>query len=156
MKFPLNSQNYQQLEQEKIEARQQLLAMPTATAQQLVNEIISPQSWQFQIEDSPWSESITTNNLDFSLTKNNYAKTGQISKANMDKLTPENLHNIFIQLQENGLEAVVVGGQAVNLWAYQYWQQEPKLKEYLPFTSEDLDFYGGKVEAILCQETLGG
>ena len=81
MKFPLNSQNYQQLEQEKIKARQQLLAMPTATAQQLVNEIISPQSWQFQIEDSPWSESITTNNLDFSLTKNNYEKTGQISKT---------------------------------------------------------------------------
>jgi hypothetical protein len=30
------------------------------------------------------------------------------------------------------------------------------LIEYLPFSSADLDFYGGKVEAIACQRILGG
>jgi len=74
----------------------------------------------------------------------------------MEKLTPEDLREIFVDLQVAGLEAVVVGGQAVNLWAYQYSEASPKLKELLPFASVDLDFYGGKVEAIICNEALGG
>lgn len=74
----------------------------------------------------------------------------------MDKLTPEQLYDIFIKLQEIDLEAVVVGGQAVNLYAYQYVKVAPQLEQYLPFASEDLDFYGGKIEAIICQEILGG
>jgi hypothetical protein len=28
--------------------------------------------------------------------------------------------------------------------------------DYIPFSSEDLDFYGGKIEAIACQRILGG
>jgi hypothetical protein len=74
----------------------------------------------------------------------------------MEKLTPEGLREIFIDLQSASLDAVVVGGQAVNLWAYQYSEQAPELKQYLPFASEDLDFYGGRVEAMLCQDVLGG
>lgn len=74
----------------------------------------------------------------------------------MEKLTPENLWEIFAKLQEVNLDVVVVGGQAVNLWAYQYYKTSPQLQQYLPFASEDLDFYGGKIEAVICQETLGG
>jgi hypothetical protein len=74
----------------------------------------------------------------------------------MEKLTPENLREIFLDLQAAGLEAVVVGGQAVNLWAYQYCEAAIELKELLPFASEDLDFYGGRVEAVICKEALGG
>lgn len=74
----------------------------------------------------------------------------------MEKLTPEGLREIFIDLQSANLDAVVVGGQAVNLWAYQYYEKAPELKQYLPFASEDLDFYGGRVEAMLCQDVLGG
>lgn len=74
----------------------------------------------------------------------------------MKKLTPENLYDIFIKLQQVNLDAVIVGGQAVNLYAYKYLKYAPQLEQYLPFASEDLDFYGGKIEAIICQETLGG
>ena len=74
----------------------------------------------------------------------------------MEKLTPESLKTVFADLQTANLDAVVVGGQAVNLWAYQYQEQAPELQQYLPFASEDLDFYGGRVEAMLCQEVLGG
>jgi hypothetical protein len=74
----------------------------------------------------------------------------------MAKLTPENLREILLKLQKVNLEAVVVGGQAVNLYAYQYYQKLPELQQYLPFASEDLDFYGGKIEAVICQKTLGG
>jgi hypothetical protein len=72
------------------------------------------------------------------------------------KLTPEDLKSILSQLQNAGLDAIIVGGQSVNLWAYQYLQNIPQLQEYLPFASEDLDFYGGKLEAAICQEILGG
>jgi hypothetical protein len=74
----------------------------------------------------------------------------------MEKLTPEDLRDIFIALQNAGLDAIVVGGQAVNLWAYQYLDSLPQLAEHLPFASEDLDFYGGRVEATLCHDILGG
>ena len=72
----------------------------------------------------------------------------------MKKLTPEDLKSVLSQLQQASLEAIIVGGQAVNLWAYQYCQSAPQLLQYLPFASEDLDFYGGRIEAVVCQETL--
>ena len=59
-------------------------------------------------------------------------------------LTPENLHDLFAALQAADFEAIVVGGQAVNLWAFKYLDTCPQLQAYLPFASEDLDFYGGK------------
>ena len=74
----------------------------------------------------------------------------------MEKLTPENLRDAFAKLQTAGFDAVVVGGQAVNLWACRYCDRAPNLNTYLPFSSEDLDFYGGKVEAVTCQSVLGG
>lgn len=80
----------------------------------------------------------------------------KVSLQTMDKLTPENLRDIFVKLQTVELDTVVVGGQAVNLWAYQYYQNSQQLEQYLPFASEDLDFYGGKIEAVICQKTLGG
>lgn len=57
-------------------------------------------------------------------------------------LTPEDLKDVLSTLQEAGLEAIIVGGQAVNLWAYHYSLDCPELKEWLPFSSEDLDFFG--------------
>lgn len=73
-----------------------------------------------------------------------------------NKITPEDLQEIFTALQKAKLDAVVVGGQAVNLWAYKYCDRAPKLKELLPFASEDLDFYGGRLEVITCQDALQG
>ncbi len=46
-------------------------------------------------------------------------------------LTPVDLLDTFVTLQALGLDAVVVGGQAVNLWAYQYQSRCPKLQEFL-------------------------
>jgi hypothetical protein len=71
-------------------------------------------------------------------------------------LTPIDLYDVFVTLQAVGLNTIVVGGQAVNLWAYQYQSQCPNLQKFLPFASEDLDFYGGKVEAIACKDALQG
>ena len=72
----------------------------------------------------------------------------------MEKLTPDDLASLLSILQTSGLDSVVVGGQAVNFWAYQYYQDSEEWSRLLPFASEDLDFFGGKMEAIACAETL--
>lgn len=39
---------------------------------------------------------------------------------------------------------MLAGGQAVNYWVERYFQIEVELKDLQPFTSEDIDFKGGK------------
>ena len=39
---------------------------------------------------------------------------------------------------------VIIGGQAVSIWAERYLPGEPELGKYLPFTSKDLDLLGNK------------
>jgi hypothetical protein len=75
----------------------------------------------------------------------------------MDRIfTPENLISLFQAIDLEGLDLILVGGQAINIWASYYVDRVPALSEYLPFASADLDFYGGKIEAIACQKILGG
>ncbi|HEX9048352.1 MAG TPA: hypothetical protein VF988_15100, partial [Verrucomicrobiae bacterium] len=38
----------------------------------------------------------------------------------------------------------MIGGQAVNYWADYYLRTEPGLKQYMPFTSGDIDFRGNQ------------
>jgi hypothetical protein len=70
--------------------------------------------------------------------------------------TPESLILLFQSIESSNLDLILVGGQAINIWASYYANRIPELIEYLPFSSADLDFYGGKVEAIACQKILGG
>jgi hypothetical protein len=75
----------------------------------------------------------------------------------MDRVfTPENLIPLFKKIEKENLDLILVGGQAINIWANHYVNRVPKLLDYLPFSSADLDFYGGKFEAATCQEILGG
>ncbi len=43
---------------------------------------------------------------------------------------------------KDGLPRIILGGQAVNIWANHYFHIEKNLSEYLPFTSKDLDIFG--------------
>ncbi len=72
------------------------------------------------------------------------------------KITPIELREVFFKIQAANIDVVVVGGQAVNLWAYNYYSKCPELPDFLPFASEDLDFYGGRVEVLLCKDVLQG
>ena len=75
----------------------------------------------------------------------------------MDRtFTPESLVSMFQVIDREDLDLILVGGQAINMWATYYVSRVPQLAEYLPFASADLDLYGGKVEAIACQKVLGG
>jgi hypothetical protein len=53
--------------------------------------------------------------------------SGAESQPAMEKLTPEDLRDVLIALQTAELDAVLVGGQAVNLWAYQDFETLPQL-----------------------------
>lgn len=62
----------------------------------------------------------------------------------MDRIfTPENLISLFQAIDLEKLDLILVGGQAINIWASYYVDRVPALTEYLPFASADLNFYGG-------------
>ena len=48
---------------------------------------------------------------------------------------------LLAALAEQGIQALIVGGHAVNFWAEQLLEEEPELKAFHPFTSEDLDLH---------------
>jgi hypothetical protein len=62
---------------------------------------------------------------------------------------------VLTQAGDDGKPFIVVGGHAVNFWAKLYLPREPKLKEYLPFTSKDLDVIGTEVSAKRVAQALG-
>jgi hypothetical protein len=51
-------------------------------------------------------------------------------------------------------DAVVIGGQAVNLWAEHYQADSPPWNELRPYTSFDLDVLGSRADVLKCSEAL--
>jgi hypothetical protein len=51
-------------------------------------------------------------------------------------------------------EAVVIGGQAVNLWAERYQADSPPWTELRPYTSFDLDVLGSRTDVLKCSQAL--
>ena len=52
--------------------------------------------------------------------------------------------------------AVLVGGQAVNLWSERYQREAEPWQSLRPFTSVDVDLLGSQVDAKACAEGVGG
>jgi hypothetical protein len=55
-----------------------------------------------------------------------------------------------------GTGAVVIGGQAVNLWAERFQTDSPPWNELRPYTSFDLGVLGSRTDVLTCGEALGG
>jgi len=66
--------------------------------------------------------------------------------------TPEQLRPLFEALSST--QAVVVGGQAINLWSQAYEKDEEPWKSLRPFTSRDLDVLGGTNDLHDCARRL--
>jgi len=60
------------------------------------------------------------------------------------------------RLVASGFKGVLVGGHAVNFWALLYGHPTQEWSDLLPYTSEDVDFLGGRPEALLCKKLFGG
>lgn len=50
---------------------------------------------------------------------------------------------------------LLIGGQAVNVWAERYVAVEPELESLAPFTSEDIDFQGNNADVKHIATQLG-
>ena len=50
--------------------------------------------------------------------------------------------------------AVIIGGQAVNLWAERYQNESPPWPELRPYTSFDLDVLGNRTDVLQCSQAL--
>ncbi len=72
------------------------------------------------------------------------------------EFSTEDLQTVFSRLAAEKWRAIIIGGQAVNLWAMKFAERLPELAPYRPYTSRDLDFYGGRVEAKRLLAILGG
>lgn len=62
--------------------------------------------------------------------------------------SPEHEPSAFAEILGAPELPLIVGGQAVNTWAYFYVTAVPGLKEYAPFVSKDADIYGTR--ALAC------
>ncbi len=59
-----------------------------------------------------------------------------------NRFTLQQFSEIFQVRNLSGDPYVLIGGQAVNYWAEHYLKAESGLREYIPFTSGDIDFRG--------------
>lgn len=72
----------------------------------------------------------------------------------MQGFAPEDLVPVFSSLEAAGWDAVLIGGQAVNLWARHYEEDLPAWRELRPYASRDLDYHGGLADARLAMKVL--
>ncbi len=59
----------------------------------------------------------------------------------------DDCRTVFEAAETSHLEAVLVGGQAVNFWADLYRERFPQVEAFLPFTSQDADYLTSEEEA---------
>jgi hypothetical protein len=63
---------------------------------------------------------------------------------------------ILVKVADLERDLVLVGGQAVNFWAFFYERRVPELAVGSPFTSKDIDFCGDQRAVRICAERLQG
>lgn len=73
----------------------------------------------------------------------------------MSGFSLDDLVTVFGKLQEAGWDAILVGGQAVNVWANQFQRDSASWSALQPYTSRDLDYHGGLAEARRAMQILG-
>ena len=61
---------------------------------------------------------------------------------------------VFKIRDADGKPYVLIGGQAVNYWAERYLSTEAELEKLQPFTSQDIDFKGGRTDVVRIAQQL--
>ena len=69
-----------------------------------------------------------------------------------ERKSPREIKPVLEALAQTG--AVIIGGQAVNLWAERYQTESPPWIELRPYTSFDLDVLGSRMDVLKCSEAL--
>lgn len=70
------------------------------------------------------------------------------------ELGPEDVGRLVREVQ--GADIILVGGQALNIWADRYAARYPSLIGAGPWTSADIDFFANQAAARRCSVAWGG
>jgi hypothetical protein len=73
-----------------------------------------------------------------------------------EDLTYHDTEAILIRLGDTADRIVLVGGQAVNFWAWHYEARAVPLATYAPFTSKDVDIAAKREDVAVLAARLGG
>src|SRR4051812_31789599 len=76
-----------------------------------------------------------------------------VSEGN--RFSPNDFSEVLKLRNHNGDPFLLIGGQAVNVWAKHYLHAEPDLANFMPFTSTDIDFKGNKADVTAIATQLG-
>lgn len=68
------------------------------------------------------------------------------------KYSPREIKPVLQALAQT--KAVIIGGQAVNLWAERYQNESSPWQELRPYTSFDLDVLGSRTDVLKCSQVL--
>jgi hypothetical protein len=68
------------------------------------------------------------------------------------QFSPHEIKPVLRALARTG--AVIIGEQAVNLWAERYQSESPPWQELRPYTSFDLDVLGDRTDVLKCSQAL--
>lgn len=134
-----NKEDFWQLQKAKEAARMKFLALEPNVAQEIISSLFIEATRELNSTEDEDFSSLESDQREYCLEM---------------KYTPAEVQEIFHSIKD--LNIVLVGGQAVNLWASFYREDNLELSNYLPFSSEDLDFYGGKLDAMEIRNRLGG
>lgn len=102
--------DWTELEHSKIKARQELLEIDPELAQAKIRKLIQPQFWS-ETEPGEWNE----------------LPLSETIEATMSQRSPGELVEVFALLQQQNLDVVLVGGQAVNFWAERPMRSRPRI-----------------------------
>src|SRR5262245_57500653 len=79
----------------------------------------------------------------------------EFSSAGQVQFSLEQFGAVLDLRDQNGKPYLLIGGQAVCFWAAFYFDAEESLRQWLPFTSKDIDFQGGRADLIRFAKQLG-
>lgn len=74
----------------------------------------------------------------------------------MNEPLPQEVIEEIIRQASPGGRAFLVGGQALNFWAERYAERAPELRNYGPYSTKDVDFFGTAQAARKLAGLLGG
>jgi hypothetical protein len=72
------------------------------------------------------------------------------------KYSADDVSPVLEAIARTAPKLVLIGGQAINYWSDKYQRQTLEWRRLRPYTSEDLDFYGGRAEALSCSKIIAG
>ena len=71
------------------------------------------------------------------------------------RLAPAQVRELLAQLVDERERIVLIGGQSLSFWAERYGDSA-ELSASAPYTSKDIDYFGGADDVVRCAKLLGG